>query len=80
MRIDLVCFGAMREHLPDPSAGRARLEIASGATVRDVVAAIGAPEARVFSVLVDGERASLDKELYEDAEITLMPPFAGGLH
>jgi sulfur-carrier protein len=78
VKVTVVCFGAMREFLPDPSSGRNDIEIQAGGTVRDVVGALGAPEQQVFSVLVDGVHADLDRDVPEGAEVTLMPTFAGG--
>ena len=79
MRITMVCFGAMRDHLPaDASGNRAELELPEGATVEDAVDALGAPRELVFSLLVDGTHAHLDHVLGEGSEVTLMPPFAGG--
>ena len=54
------------------------MELAPGGTVRTLVGALGAPERLIHSVLVDGARVGLDHELNDGAEVTLMPPFAGG--
>lgn len=78
MKVTVVCFGAMREFLPDPSSGRTDIEIDAGGTVRSVAGALGAPERLIHSALVDGLRADLDQTLEVGAEVTLMPPFAGG--
>lgn len=78
MNVTVVCFGAMREFLPDPASGRSAVQLAPGGTVRSVVGALGAPERLIHSVLVDGLRADLDHALEDGAEVTLMPPFAGG--
>lgn len=78
MRVTVVCFGAMREFLPDPSSGRSEIELVQGGTVRSLVGALGAPEGLIHSVLVDGLRTDLDRGLTDGAEVTLMPPFAGG--
>ena len=78
MKVTVVCFGAMREFLPDPASGRADMELAPGGTVRSLVGALGAPDTLVHSVLVDGMRVELDQNLTDGAEVTLMPPFAGG--
>ena len=78
MKITVVCFGAMREFLPDPATGRTDIELAPEGTVRNVVGALGAPDALIHSVLVDGVRVELDQNLTDGAEVTLMPPFAGG--
>jgi molybdopterin converting factor small subunit len=76
--VTVVCFGAMRDLLPDPASGKTAVELAPGGTVRNVVGALGASERLVHSVLVDGLRADLDQKLEDGAEVTLMPPFAGG--
>ena len=78
MKVAVVCFGRMREYLPDPRLGRADIEVSDGATVRSLIASLGAPEAYIHSVLVDGRRVQLDEEVTDGSEVTLMPPFAGG--
>jgi DNA/RNA-binding domain of Phe-tRNA-synthetase-like protein/molybdopterin converting factor small subunit len=79
MDVTVVCFGAMREHLPEGSRdNRASVEVRDGATVGDVVDALGAPRALAFAVLLDGTQATLDAHVSEGSEVTLMPPFAGG--
>jgi hypothetical protein len=78
-KIAVVCFGAMREYLPDgASLNRAELEVPDDAHVGDVVDALGAPRRLIFSVLVQGRRASLSDAVDDGAEVTLMPPFTGG--
>ena len=78
MTVTVVCFGAMREFLPDPSSGRGAVLLADGGTVRTLVGALGAPEHLIHAALVDGARVDLDHPLSDGAEVTLMPPFAGG--
>jgi molybdopterin synthase sulfur carrier subunit len=79
MTVTIVCFGAMRDYLPSGSSGnRAELTVAEGLSVGEVVDALGAPRSLVFSILVDGVQATLDDEVAPGAEVTLMPPFAGG--
>ena len=75
----MACFGAMRDYLPPDAVGNsASLDVADGATVRDVVAALEAPRHLVFAVLVDDERGNMDRVVAEGATVTLMPPFTGG--
>ena len=79
MRVEILCFGAMREHLPaDAVDNRASVELDDGATVAGLMDRLGAPHALAHAVLVDGGRAGLSTQLHEGAEVTLMPPFAGG--
>ena len=79
MTVTLICFGAMRDYLPGGAVGnRGAVQLDDRATLGDLVDRIGAPRRFVFAVLVDGERADMSKKLHEGAEVTLMPPFAGG--
>ena len=78
VRITVLCFGRLRELLPDPAEGRAVVDIEQPATIQGVLDKLGATPSLLHSALVDGTRADLDHELRDGAEVTLMPPFAGG--
>ena len=79
MKVDVICFGAMRTYLPaESSDNRAEVDVAAGGRVGDLVDALGAPRRLVFALLIDGRQATLEDALHEGAEVTLMPPFAGG--
>ncbi|MBA3629186.1 MAG: MoaD/ThiS family protein [Actinobacteria bacterium] len=79
MKVNVTCFGVVREYLPAGSAGnRAEVELAEAATVGDLVDRLGAPRRLVFSLLVDGTRAGMEATLQDGSEVTLMPPFSGG--
>lgn len=79
MKVDVLCFGAFKDYLPEGSEGnRGSAELPEGSTVGDVVDALGAPRALAFGVLLDGLQAPLDSEVHDGAEITLMPPYSGG--
>ena len=79
MIVAVVCFGAMRDFLPETRVdNRAEIDVDSEATVGDLVDALGAPRRLVFSVLVDGVHGEMSTPLSSGAEVTLMPPFAGG--
>ncbi|MEA2509878.1 MAG: Mut7-C ubiquitin [Actinomycetota bacterium] len=67
----------MREYLPGRGS-RTELDLPSGSRVSDVADALGAPRRLVFAVLIDGLQSDMDHEVHEGAEVTLMPPFAGG--
>jgi len=79
MKVTVVCFGAMREHLPpDAQGNRAVLGVNDDARVIDIVRALHAPERLVYALLVNEERAELEDSLSDGDEITIMPPFTGG--
>lgn len=79
MKINVVCFGVMREYLPSSGRDRrAELDVEPGSTVDQVIDALGIPRRLVFAVLVDGQQAPVSETLRDGCEVTLMPPFAGG--
>jgi molybdopterin converting factor small subunit len=78
MNVRIVCFGIMREYLPDPSRNETSVEIPAGATVGDVIDALGAPRRLVHALLVNENRSDFDEKVAEGDEITLMPSFSGG--
>ena len=79
MRVTVVCFGSLRDYLPPGASGNSvEVEVPDGATPKDLLDAIGAPERLLFAALVDGDHARLDQRLQEGTEVTLMPPFTGG--
>lgn len=78
MEVSVVCFGVLRDFLPDPTQHSAVIRVAEGSTIKDVLAHLGAPERSAHMCLVGGERVGLDEELREGVEVTLMPPFSGG--
>jgi molybdopterin converting factor small subunit len=72
-------FGAVRDYLPEHSGdNRVEIDVADGATVEDVVDALGLPRRLVYALLVDEVQGRLDQRLEEGADVTLMPPFSGG--
>jgi molybdopterin converting factor small subunit len=77
VKVTVAAFGAMREYVSG-GLGRAELDLPAGSRVGDVVDALGAPRRLVFVALIDGLQADLDQAVHEGAEVTLMPPFAGG--
>jgi DNA-3-methyladenine glycosylase I len=79
MKVTVVCFGAMREHLPPGADGnRAVLEANEDARVIDIVRTLQAPERLVYALLVNEERAQLEDSLSDGDVVTIMPPFTGG--
>jgi molybdopterin converting factor small subunit len=76
VKVTVAAFGAMRQYLAE--GGRAEVELPDGGRVSDVVDTIGAPRRLVFAVLIDGVQSDLEDEVHDGAEVTLMPPFAGG--
>jgi sulfur carrier protein ThiS len=83
MRISFKTAGLLVKYLPPGSKDRtAALEVASGATPRDVIKKLGMPEDGSYLVIHNGssvpkaERATL--ALAEDDSLAIMPPLKGG--
>lgn len=83
MRIRVETGGLLGEYLPPGSEeDSAELDVAEGATVADVLRALGMPlEDRYMialngEVVTEGERA--ERALRDDDRLAIMPPLRGG--
>ena len=75
----VTCYGAMRDFLPSAATGNSvTLELPDGATVGDVVDALGAPRRLVHAALVNEDPSDLSRELRIGDRLTLMPHYSGG--
>lgn len=79
MKVVVVAFGMLRDHLPDAARGnRVTLEVSEGSTVAEIAEALGLPGSALFSILIDGLRGRASDRVSDGSEVTLMPPFTGG--
>ena len=78
MRVTAICYGAMRDYLIDAAHNEAVIALDEGATVGDLVDALGAPRKLAASILIDERRGDLSEPLEDGMRVTLMPPFSGG--
>ena len=81
MRVTLLAFGLLRDHLPNPAGS---LELPAGATVRDLLErcraltpANAAPWSSI-AVAVNQEYVSAAHPLTDGDEVALLPPVSGG--
>lgn len=75
MHISVKCFATLAKHTP---AGADRYEVADGATVGDVVAALGVAPAEVKIVFVDGVAAAMDAVVRDGCRVGIFPAVGGG--
>ena len=79
MKVTVICYGAMRDYLPSGARDNtAVLDLREGAAVEELMDELCAPRRLAAYVLVDEDRADLDRVLREGEAVTLMPPFTGG--
>lgn len=77
MKVRVNLFANLRDYAPAGSAS-GELTLADGATVADVLAALGIPAAIEAVLLVNGRRAQPGMRLRGGDEVTLFPPMEGG--
>jgi len=77
MRVTVRAFASLRDHAPERRE-RFELELAQGASVAAVLAAMQLPPAVQTVLLVNGRRAEAATALADGDEVTLFPPMEGG--
>lgn len=75
MRISVKCFATLAKHTPP---GADRFEIADGATVAGLVAALGIASSEVKIVFLDGVAAAPDAALRDGCRVGIFPAVGGG--
>ncbi len=83
MKINVKTAGLLGRYLPEHSGGnRVELEVAAGATPRDVIAQLGMPAEATYLVALNGEivpaKERATRVLAEHDELSIMPPLRGG--
>jgi sulfur carrier protein ThiS len=68
----------LRRYMAKGETGPKVVHLRSGATVADLLAELGIPDAETVTVGVDGELAQKDAELHDGADVTMFSPMEGG--
>lgn len=76
--VTVTFMAALRRFLPRGAVGPRSYALPAGATVADLLAAIGIAAAEDVTVGVDGELAGADDVLRDGAEVMLLSPMEGG--
>ena len=77
MQVTIHLVGALHEYIPDGKE-RMALTVNEGSTVRQALLQARVPAELVKTVLVDGERSNMEKQLADGQEITVMALIGGG--
>ncbi len=79
MRVQVKLFATLRKYMPAGTSGDTlTVDVADGATVGDVVAALGIPAEHARMAVVAGQQLDLAARVPVGAEVNLFPPLAGG--
>jgi len=76
--VTVTLFADLRRFLPRGADGPQRYAVPAGATVADLLAAVGIEASAEVTAAVDGELAQRDTPLRDGAEVMLLSPMEGG--
>jgi sulfur carrier protein ThiS len=76
--VTVTLFADLKRFAPPGIDGPHRRTVAAGATVADLLAAMGIPPDYDLTVGLDGELASREDALHDGAEVMLLSPMEGG--
>jgi sulfur carrier protein ThiS len=76
--VNVTFFADLRRFLPRGADGPQRYRLARGATLADLLAAIGIEPTAELTFAVDGELAGRDTPLRDGADVMLLSPMEGG--
>ncbi len=71
-------FADLRRHLPRGVDGPQRYVLSEGATLSDLLAAVGVEPGLEITAAVDGEVAARSTPLRDGADVMLLSPMEGG--
>jgi sulfur carrier protein ThiS len=76
--VSVILSAAFRRRVPGSAEGPQRYALAVGATLADLLAALGLPATTDLTAAVDGELAEPATALRDGAEVMLLAPMEGG--
>ena len=79
MQVEVRLFATLRRYLPGLTAGQAqRLTLPDGATVADLLAALGVPDSESQHAFVNDFGVELNRVLHEGDRVGVFPQVGGG--
>lgn len=76
--VTVTFFADLRRFLPRGADGPQRYTVPEGATLADLLAAVGVAPGVELTAAVDGELAARDTPLSDGADVMLLSPMEGG--
>ncbi|MEK7701018.1 MAG: MoaD/ThiS family protein [candidate division NC10 bacterium] len=76
--VTVTLFADLRRFLPRGADGPQRYTVPEGATLADLLAAVGVAPGVELTAAVDGELAARDTPLSDGADVMLLSPMEGG--
>jgi sulfur carrier protein ThiS len=78
MTVKVTFFADLRRYLPKGADGPQPYAVPAGATVADLLAAIGVDASYDVTVAIDGELSDRETVLHDGADVMLLSPMEGG--
>ena len=79
MRVKVRLYATLRRYRPELGHGEAAsFDLPEGATLRDLLAAIGIPPTETKQCFVNAVSQELDHAIHDGDEVGVFPPIAGG--
>lgn len=79
MRVEVRLYATLRRHLPQARAGESyEIELEEGATVENLLEALGVPVDGTKQAFVNGITRELDHQLRDGDKVGVFPPIGGG--
>lgn len=84
MRVLVRLFASLRDRFPADARGRGEVELASDATLENLIEQLAIPDRLAQMVLIDGQQAPRKKGervhviLREGQTVSIFPPVSGG--
>ena len=77
MQVNIRLLGRLRDHVPAEKRGRLQVNIASDATVQDILDVLGIEE-YVLVAVNDETESNTQTRLQQDDQVIIFEPVAGG--
>lgn len=77
MQVNIRLLGRLRDHVPPKKRGRVQVNIASDATVQDILDILGIEE-YVLVAVNDETESDTQTRLQQDDQVIIFEPVAGG--